>query len=450
MVCSCQNLSSEFNVHYKDLQSGHIKDQKLPPILPVVDARPPHYFIVQGFAFEPSSSPPYLIVADPQGNEVGGGSREMPCDFGPGRVSQSMNNHFLGELEIAQQNDVSALVLASGVVDGFMLLCIKDFRLVESTYHVWVLHGENPYKDRMVDQDVEENDEAEGLRMWNLVDVAYGMHEGLAGDLNGGDESEGGDLEPPYVLEPDLGYLIMSSGQSQHTASQPSSSVPLPSHNLTSDSHTSQPSEASPTITKLPIEFNGDGVAVGPNHAKWNTQVGVYVRARIPIHYKDWRKVDGSFKDNVWNKLMDKEDPSRKHGRVDSWKKGHERRDGTILASAQTHYKFGGSLDLNSVLGFVDSGRNLILISKNILVRRHEKVVYLLAAFKSKGGLAVVPNLSCHLKGERDAKNGQRSRSEVEAIGEGFRALLLSKVEASYLLVKGACPRLFVDLELRL
>ncbi|KAF9593392.1 hypothetical protein IFM89_022571 [Coptis chinensis] len=36
---------------------------------------------------------------------------------------------------------------------------------------------------------------------------------------------------------------------------------------------------------------------------------------------------------------MDKEDPSRKHGRVDSWKKGHEHRDGTILASTQTHYE---------------------------------------------------------------------------------------------------------------
>ncbi|KAF9613915.1 hypothetical protein IFM89_013162 [Coptis chinensis] len=146
--------------------------------------------------------------------------------------------------------------------------------------------------------------------MGNLVDVAYGIHEGLAGDLNGGDESEGGDLEPPYVLEPDLGYLIMSSGQSQHTASQLSSSVPLPSHNLTSDSHTSQLSEALPTITKLPIEFNEDGVAVGPNHAKLNTQVGVYVRARIPIHYKDWRKIDGSFKDNVWNKLMEEFEPN--------------------------------------------------------------------------------------------------------------------------------------------
>ncbi|KAF9621795.1 hypothetical protein IFM89_028233 [Coptis chinensis] len=60
-------------------------------------------------------------------------------------------------------------------------------------------------------------------------------------------------------------------------------------------------------ITKFPIEFNEDGIAVGPNHAKWNTQ--------------------------------DKEDPRRKHGRVDSWKKGHEHRDGTILASAQTYYE---------------------------------------------------------------------------------------------------------------
>ncbi|KAF9594387.1 hypothetical protein IFM89_030989 [Coptis chinensis] len=155
----------------------------------------------------------------------------------------------------------------------------------------------------MVDRDVEENDEAEGLGMGNLVDIAYGIHEGLAGDLNGGDETEGGDLEPPYVLEPDL-------GQSQHTASQPSSLVPLPSYNSTSDSHTSQPSEASPTITKLPIEFNGDDIAVVPNHAKWNTQVGVYVRARIPIHYKDLRKIDGSFKDNVWNKLMEEFEPN--------------------------------------------------------------------------------------------------------------------------------------------
>ncbi|KAF9623979.1 hypothetical protein IFM89_007422 [Coptis chinensis] len=38
------------------------------------------------------------------------------------------------------------------------------------------------------------------------------------------------------------------------------------------DSHTSQLLGNSPTITKLPIEFDEDGVAVGPNHAKWNIQ----------------------------------------------------------------------------------------------------------------------------------------------------------------------------------
>ncbi|KAF9612886.1 hypothetical protein IFM89_004302 [Coptis chinensis] len=46
----------------------------------------------------------------------------------------------------------------------------------------------------------------------------------------------------------------------------------------------------------------------------------------------------------AWKKLlqhaqMDKEDPSRKHGRVDSWKKGHERRDGTILEQVEASHK---------------------------------------------------------------------------------------------------------------
>lgn len=91
----------------------------------------------------------------------------------------------------------------------------------------------------------------------------------------------------------------MASGQSRLIASQPSSSVPLPSHNSTSGA-----SPATGTISKLPIEFNADGIAVGPNHAKWNSRVGYYVRARIPIHYKDWRKIDGSFKNDVWNELM--------------------------------------------------------------------------------------------------------------------------------------------------
>ncbi|KAF9606231.1 hypothetical protein IFM89_023814 [Coptis chinensis] len=111
------------------------------------------------------------------------------------------------------------------------------------------------------------------------------------------------------------GYLIMALGQSQSIASQPSKfKSHFPFHNSTSGlSHTSQPFGNSPMITKLPIEFDEDGAAfVGPNHAKWNTQVGIYVRSQIPIHYKDWRKIDGSFKDNVWNKLMEQVEASHK------------------------------------------------------------------------------------------------------------------------------------------
>ncbi|KAF9598887.1 hypothetical protein IFM89_032741 [Coptis chinensis] len=51
---------------------------------------------------------------------------------------------------------------------------------IESTYRVWVLHGENPYKDRMVEPRSEENDDLKDSRMGNLVGVAYGIHEGLA------------------------------------------------------------------------------------------------------------------------------------------------------------------------------------------------------------------------------------------------------------------------------
>ncbi|KAF9621791.1 hypothetical protein IFM89_028229 [Coptis chinensis] len=53
---------------------------------------------------------------------------------------------------------------------------------IESTYRVWDLHGENPYKDQMVNRVEEENSE-EGLGIGNFVDVAYGMHEELVGDL---------------------------------------------------------------------------------------------------------------------------------------------------------------------------------------------------------------------------------------------------------------------------
>ncbi|KAF9611615.1 hypothetical protein IFM89_033623 [Coptis chinensis] len=145
---------------------------------------------------------------------------------------------------------------------------------------------------------VEEENSEKGLGIGNFVDVAYGMHEELVGDLSGGDGSQAEDVEPPIVLEPDLGYLIMALGQSQSIASQPSKFSPHFHLIIQLRTLTHISAGNSPTITKLPIEFDEDGV-VGPNHAKWNTRVGIYVRSRIPIHYKDWRKIDGSFKDNV-------------------------------------------------------------------------------------------------------------------------------------------------------
>ncbi|KAF9614491.1 hypothetical protein IFM89_018796 [Coptis chinensis] len=116
---------------------------------------------------------------------------------------------------------------------------------------------------------------------------------------------------------------------------------------------------------------------VGPNHAKWNTQEEFEPNVPQQRHReveKDFsqkfRSSKYAFRKRFWRKCRsveeeaiakhahmariqiiglrfvenestaeDKEDPSRKHGRVDSWKKGHERRDGTILASAQTHYE---------------------------------------------------------------------------------------------------------------
>ncbi|KAF9618781.1 hypothetical protein IFM89_002649 [Coptis chinensis] len=79
----------------------------------------------------------------------------------------------------------------------------------------------------MVDRDAEENDEAEGLGMGNLVDVAYSIHEGLAGDLNGGDESEDGDLEPQYVLEPNLGKRYNEYKQKAEEKLYPSCEAPI-------------------------------------------------------------------------------------------------------------------------------------------------------------------------------------------------------------------------------
>ncbi|KAF9597610.1 hypothetical protein IFM89_020089 [Coptis chinensis] len=77
---------------------------------------------------------------------------------------------------------------------------------MDKNYRVWVLHGENPCTDPVVEPVIEEeNTEAKGLVMGNFVDVSYGVHEVVAGDLNKDGENHMGDFKPPPVLEPDLG-----------------------------------------------------------------------------------------------------------------------------------------------------------------------------------------------------------------------------------------------------
>ncbi|KAF9619315.1 hypothetical protein IFM89_006502 [Coptis chinensis] len=73
----------------------------------------------------------------------------------------------------------------------------------------------------------------------------------------------------------------------------------------------SQPSESVGDNTlrssngKLPIIAHADGRVTGVYSAKWSSRVGYWIRAIVPISYASWDKVDGSFKDEVWLKLME-------------------------------------------------------------------------------------------------------------------------------------------------
>lgn len=108
---------------------------------------------------------------------------------------------------------------------------------IESTYRVWALHGENPYKDRMVNQVEKENSEAEGLGMENFVDVAYGVHEELADDLNEGDGSQVEDVEHPVVIEPDLGKRYHEYKKKAEEKLYPSCEAPVTTLSAIVDLH---------------------------------------------------------------------------------------------------------------------------------------------------------------------------------------------------------------------
>ena len=68
---------------------------------------------------------------------------------------------------------------------------------------------------------------------------------------------------------------------------------------------TSQSSSAPSSVkAKLPVSVFTKGTAVGLNAAKWATRLGHFIRATIPLSYKDWRLVKQTFKDEVWEALL--------------------------------------------------------------------------------------------------------------------------------------------------
>lgn len=83
---------------------------------------------------------------------------------------------------------------------------------------------------------------------------------------------------------------------------------------MSSGTGSKDPTSSSPTQTqsqkdkgkkaKLSLIIEINGKPVGPNASKWSTRVGEIIRARVPIHYTDWRYVPKNFKDDVWRNLM--------------------------------------------------------------------------------------------------------------------------------------------------
>ena len=78
-----------------------------------------------------------------------------------------------------------------------------------------------------------------------------------------------------------------------------SSSAGISNRNL------SQPysSNGKAPIRKLNVIVQEDG-SVGENVKASNTRTGDFVRAHIPIHFPDFRRVPKNFKDDVWKVLI--------------------------------------------------------------------------------------------------------------------------------------------------
>ncbi|KAF9615454.1 hypothetical protein IFM89_023560 [Coptis chinensis] len=109
---------------------------------------------------------------------------------------------------------------------------------IDKNYRVWVLHGENPCTDPVVEPVIEEeNTEAEGLGMGNFVDASYGVHEVVAGDLNEDEENHMEDFEPPPVLERDLGKRYNEYKKMAEQKLYPSCEAPVTTLSAVVDLH---------------------------------------------------------------------------------------------------------------------------------------------------------------------------------------------------------------------
>ncbi|KAF9614189.1 hypothetical protein IFM89_015697 [Coptis chinensis] len=84
---------------------------------------------------------------------------------------------------------------------------------------------------------VEEENSEEGLGIGNFVDVAYDMHEKLVGDLSGGDGSQAENVEPPIVLEPNLGKRYNEYKKKVEEKLYPSCEAPVTTLSAAVDLH---------------------------------------------------------------------------------------------------------------------------------------------------------------------------------------------------------------------
>ncbi|KAF9609455.1 hypothetical protein IFM89_016454 [Coptis chinensis] len=171
------------------------------------------------------------------------------------------------------------------------------------TYTIWSLHGEKQSKYPVVDIVEDENIKDRGLE--NLVDACYGVHEGVRGDVYGGATNQISDFEQPFVPEPDLGKKYAEYKSKAEEKLYPSCEGPVTTlsaivelHDLKKQFITPITPYFAPIISfRFTTPYNAPVVSF--------SRVGYWIRAVVPISYASWDKVDDSFKDEVWLKLME-------------------------------------------------------------------------------------------------------------------------------------------------